>query len=56
VRTITIDVGVEEVWLEQLITDSGTTEALASDRVAAGGRMRLDLTPTPVFVTPDPGG
>ncbi len=55
VKTFTIHTGVDALWLEQLITDTGTTEPLVSDGLGAEGRLRLDLTPTPLFVTPDPG-
>jgi hypothetical protein len=53
VKTATIQTGVDAMWLEQLITDTDTTEPLVSDGLGAEGRLRLDLTPTPLFVTPD---
>jgi hypothetical protein len=56
VRSIALDVGTDVVWLEQLITDPGTTEPLADGREVVGGRLFIDLTPTPLFVTQGDGG
>ena len=56
VRSAALDVGADLVWLEQLIVEPGTTEPLADAREVAAGRLFLDLTPTPLLVTPDPDG
>ncbi len=52
--SIAIDAGADRVLLEQVITESQVSEALVDDREVGDGRLHLDLTPTPVFVSPEP--
>jgi len=54
-KSAAIDVGFERVRLEQVITEPGTSEPLRDDREIAGGRLWIDLTPTPLFIVPERG-